>query len=60
MLALIQLFILQRSLVDIDTRVNVENAYKTRWVWYHTILCLNLFLTNILLICLLTLISLKM
>ena len=60
MLALIQLFISQRLLVDTDTRVNIENAYKTRWVWYHTILCLNLFLTNILLICLLTLISLKM
>ena len=44
---------------DTDIRVNIENAYKTRWVWYHTILCLNLFLTNILLICLLTLISLN-
>ena len=29
--------------------LNVENAYKTRWVWYHTILALELFMTNILL-----------
>jgi len=30
--------------------LNVENAYKTRWVWYHTILALELLMTNILLI----------
>ena len=29
--------------------INVENAYKTRWVWYHTILALELFMTNLLL-----------
>lgn len=29
--------------------LNVENAYKTRWVWYHTILALELFMTNVLL-----------
>lgn len=29
--------------------LNIENAYKTRWVWYHTILALELFMTNILL-----------
>lgn len=29
--------------------INVENAYKTRWVWYHTILALELFMTNMLL-----------
>lgn len=29
--------------------LNIENAYKTRWVWYHTILALELFMTNLLL-----------
>jgi len=29
--------------------LSIENAYKTRWVWYHTILALELFMTNILL-----------
>lgn len=29
--------------------LNTENAYKTRWVWYHTILALELFMTNLLL-----------
>ena len=29
--------------------LNVENAYKTRWVWYLTILALELFMTNLLL-----------
>jgi hypothetical protein len=29
--------------------LSMENAYKTRWVWYHTILALELFVTNMLL-----------
>ena len=29
--------------------ISMENAYKTRWVWYHTILALELFVTNMLL-----------
>ena len=29
--------------------VTIENAYKTRWIWYHTILALELFVTNMLL-----------
>lgn len=29
--------------------INISNAYKTRWVWYHTILALELFVTNMLL-----------
>ena len=29
--------------------LNMDNAYKTRWIWYHTILALELFVTNMLL-----------
>ena len=29
--------------------ISVDNAYKTRWVWYHTILALELLMTNMLL-----------
>jgi len=29
--------------------ISVDNAYKTRWVWYHTILALELLMTNVLL-----------
>lgn len=36
--------------VDPDPEdINVNNAYKTRWVWYHTILALELLMTNMLL-----------
>ena len=28
--------------------VTIENAYKTRWIWYHTILAIEILMTNIL------------
>lgn len=34
--------------------ITVDNAYKTRWIWYHTILAMELLITNILLIGILT------
>jgi len=28
---------------DVDpNEVTIENAYKTRWIWYHTILAIKL------------------
>ena len=39
--------------------LTIENAYKTRWIWYHTILAFEIFLTNILLIAILLAILLK-
>ena len=36
---------------DVDPNdISIENAYKTRWIWYHTILAIGIFMTNILLI----------
>ena len=29
--------------------LTIENAYKTRWIWYHTILGLLMLMVNILL-----------
>ena len=40
--------------------VTVANAYKTRWVWYHTILALELLMTNILLCAILATLAIKL
>tara|TARA_Y100000034_G_scaffold124792_1_gene173436 strand:- start:1254 stop:1460 length:207 start_codon:yes stop_codon:yes gene_type:complete len=34
------------------TKVELERdkRYETRWVWYHTLLCLEIMITNILLL----------
>ena len=40
--------------------VTIENAYKTRWIWYHTILAIEIFMTNILLIAILVAIIVKL
>tara|TARA_Y100000389_G_scaffold204486_1_gene257332 strand:+ start:9018 stop:9245 length:228 start_codon:yes stop_codon:yes gene_type:complete len=46
---------------DVDpTEVTVENAYKTRWIWYHTILAIGIFMTNVLLIAILLLLAIKL
>ena len=29
--------------------VTIENAYKTRWIWYHTLLAIEIMFTNVLL-----------
>jgi len=46
---------------DVDPdELTVENAYKTRWIWYHTILAIGIFMTNVLLIAILTLLAIKL
>ena len=40
--------------------LTIENAYKTRWIWYHTILGIGMFMTNILLIAILLLLAIKL
>ena len=40
--------------------LNVNNAYKTRWIWYHTILGIELAMTNILLTAILIIIAIKL
>ena len=40
--------------------LSIENAYKTRWIWYHTILGIELFLVNVLLIAILVVLAVKL
>ena len=40
--------------------VTVANAYKTRWVWYHTILAIEILMTNILLAAILVVLAVKL
>jgi len=40
--------------------VTIENAYKTRWIWYHTILALEILMTNILLLAILVVLAVKL
>ena len=45
---------------DVDTKVNIHTLYKHRWVWYHLILCIQMILTNILLIGILITLAIKL
>jgi len=45
---------------DVDTKVNIHTLYKHRWVWYHLILCIQMILTNILLIGILIVLGIKL
>ena len=40
--------------------LSVDNAYKTRWIWYHTILGILLGSTNILLTAILIVLAIKL
>ena len=40
--------------------LTIDNAYKTRWIWYHTILAGLIFFTNILLIAIFLLLAIKL
>jgi|TARA_R110000822_G_scaffold290772_1_gene412801 hypothetical protein len=46
---------------DIDpNELTIENAYKTRWIWYHTILAIEIFTTNLLLLAILVTLAIKL
>lgn len=46
---------------DVDPEaITIENAYKTRWIWYHTILAIGIFFTNGLLLAILLLLAIKL
>ena len=40
--------------------LTIENAYKTRWIWYHNILGLLMFFANIVLIAIFLLLAIKL
>ena len=39
--------------------LTVDNAYKTRWIWYHTILGIELFVIIVLLTAILVVLAIK-
>jgi len=51
---------LDRTIVDKGRHPEVSKVYEARWVWYHTILAIELAFTNILLLAILILISIKL
>ena len=40
--------------------LTIENAYKTRWIWYHTILGIELAMVNVLLTAILVILAIKL
>ena len=40
--------------------LTIENAYKTRWIWYHTILGILIAMTNIILLAIFLLLAIKL
>ena len=46
---------------DVDPSVvNIENAYKTRWIWYHTFMALELLIIIMLLLGILITLGVKL
>ena len=47
--------------IDPDpAELNIDNAYKTRWIWYHTILAVELFLVIVIQLLIFLLLALKL
>ena len=42
------------------TDLTIENAYKTRWIWYHTILAGLMFFANIIMFGIFILLAVKL
>tara|TARA_B100000424_G_scaffold104291_1_gene78560 strand:+ start:3864 stop:4082 length:219 start_codon:yes stop_codon:yes gene_type:complete len=40
--------------------LSIENAYKTRWIWYHTILGLLMLMANMVLLAIFLLLAIKL
>ncbi len=42
------------------SELTIENAYKTRWIWYHTILAGLMFFANIIMLAIFLLLAIKL
>ena len=51
---------LDRAIVENGDHPEVNKVYQARWVWYHTILAVEIFFTNILLIAIFLLLAIKL
>ncbi len=46
---------------DVDPdEVTIENAYKTRWIWYHTILGILMLFANLIMLAIFLLLAIKL
>ena len=51
---------LDKAIVEKGSHPEVNKVYEARWVWYHTILAVEIFFTNILLLAILLVIAFKL
>jgi len=51
---------LDKAIVENGDHPEVNKVYQARWVWYHTILAVEIFFTNILLIGIFVLLAVKL
>lgn len=51
--------VIDKIIVDKGNTPTAHEIYRARWVWYHSILAFEIFLTNILLIALIIVTALK-
>jgi hypothetical protein len=51
---------LDKVIVEKGQLPEVNEVYQSRWVWYHTILAVELLFTNILMLCILILLAVKL
>jgi len=52
--------ILDKAIIEKGSHPEVNKIYESRWVWYHTILAIEIFFTNILLLCILMVLAFKL
>lgn len=57
--AIMQSFPTMEDEID-PSDITLQNAYKTRWIWYHTILAVLIFFTNIILLSIFLLLAIKL
>ena len=50
---------LDKVIVEKGSHPEVNKVYEARWVWYHTILAVEIFFTNILLLAILLVLAFK-
>lgn len=50
---------LDKVIIEKGNHPEVNKVYEARWVWYHTILAVEIFFTNILLLAILLVLAFK-
>lgn len=51
--------LIDRIIIEKGTHPEVNKVYEARWVWYHTILAVEIAFTNILLLAILIILAVK-